>query len=79
MLKNFPIEGQVWQHYKTKGEYTILGIGQLQVKSADLDMKDCVIYKSLSDGKVWVRPMEDFIEPIDTAEGDATQRFIKVR
>lgn len=79
MLKNIPTEGEVWQHYKTKGEYTILGIGQLQVKIADLDMKECVIYKSLSDGKVWVRPLTDFTEHVDTTESANTQRFTKVR
>ena len=79
MLKNIPAEGEVWQHYKTKGEYTVLGVGQLQVKSTDLDMKECVIYKSLSDGKLWVRPVDDFIEPVDTAEGNTPQRFIKLR
>lgn len=46
-----PQTSEIWQHYKTKWEYEIIGIGQLQVKIDSLDMKECVIYKSLSDKK----------------------------
>ena len=77
-MKN-PQEGEIWQHYKTKGEYTILGTGQMQVKVTDLDMKDCVIYKALSDKKLWVRPLVDFIEEVNNEEGNPVQRFIRIR
>ena len=80
MSKNIPVQGEVWQHYKTKGEYTVLGIGQMQVKIADLDMKECVIYKSLSDEKIWVRPLVDFCEDINLTDGkDSVSRFVKIR
>ena len=49
---NTPITGQIWKHYKTQGEYEIVGIGQMQVKLNMLDMKECVIYQGLSDGKL---------------------------
>ena len=77
-MKN-PQEGEVWQHYKTKGEYAILGTGQMQVKITDLDMKECVIYKALSDKKLWVRPLVDFVEEVNNEEGNPVQRFIRIR
>ena len=75
---NNPQTGEIWQHYKTKGEYEIVGIGQLQVKVEDLDMKECVIYKALSDEKIWVRPLSDFLETVENEEGSNVPRFSKV-
>ena len=74
----YPTSGQIWRHHKTEGEYEIVGIARLQVKTTDLDMKECVIYKALDDGKLWVRPLEDFLESIDGGEG-SRQRFSFVR
>lgn len=76
---NKPQTGEIWQHYKTKGEYEITGIGQMQVKLEELDMTECVIYKALSDQKLWVRPLEDFIENITNETGGTVPRFNKVR
>jgi hypothetical protein len=73
-----PQVGEVWQHYKTKGKYEIVGLGQLQVKEASLDMKESVIYKAVLDGKLWVRPLEDFVEEIEF-EGNKMPRFSKIR
>lgn len=73
-----PQKGEIWQHYKTKGEYEIIGMGTLQVKIEDLDMKECVVYQSLEDKKVWVRPLEDFMEKVKNEEGGETNRFIKI-
>ena len=74
-----PKAGQIWQHYKTKGEYEIISIGKLQVKVESLDMVDCVIYKAVSDGKVWVRPLADFVETVLNETGERVPRFHKVR
>jgi hypothetical protein len=76
---NQPQPGEIWQHYKTKGEYEILGLGRMQVKIESLDMKECVIYKALSDEKLWVRPLADFMEEIIIESGEKVQRFHKVR
>jgi hypothetical protein len=60
--------GEKWKHVKSGGEYEIVGVGRLQVKNEDLDMAECVIYKSLQDsgeykaGCIWVRPMNDFLD-----------------
>jgi hypothetical protein len=77
--KYMPSAGEIWQHYKTKGEYEIVGLGKLQVKVEDLDMKDCVIYKALPEGKIWCRPLEDFTEMIQGEGGESVPRFSKVR
>ena len=53
-------------------------MGTLQVKIEDLDMKECVVYQSLEDKKVWVRPLEDFMEKVKNEEGGETNRFIKI-
>ncbi|MEN9551857.1 MAG: hypothetical protein RI935_234 [Candidatus Parcubacteria bacterium] len=74
-----PNTGEIWQHYKTKGEYEIINTGRLQVKESTLDMAECVIYKALTDNTIWIRPIHDFMEEV-TIEGGATcYRFTKVR
>lgn len=73
-----PQEGEIWQHYKTKGEYEIIGLGKLQVKNETLDMVGCVFYKALSDGALWARPVSDFIEDVNDENGSIVGRFIKV-
>ena len=73
-----PQKGEVWQHYKTKEEYEIVGTAQMQVKVEELDMKECVIYQAISDKKLWVRPLTDFVEKIEF-NGVAMPRFAKVR
>lgn len=72
-----PQTGEVWKHYKTKGEYEIIGIGQMQTKIESLDMKECVIYKS-SAGTLWSRPLADFIETLTNEKGETVPRFRKV-
>lgn len=74
-----PQTGEIWQHHKTRGEYEIIGIGQMQLKIEALDMKECVIYKALSDGKLWVRPLDDFTEYIENETGENVLRFSKIR
>jgi hypothetical protein len=74
-----PQIGEIWQHYKTKGEYEIVDLGKLQVKVDELDMKECVVYKSLEDNNVWVRPLADFVEIVKNEEGNDVTRFSKVR
>ena len=78
-MDTIPQVGEIWQHYKTKGEYGIIGIGQMQVKVEELDMKECIIYKALSDQKIWVRPFEDFIENISLENGGEVSRFTKIK
>lgn len=73
-----PEQKEVWMHYKTKGGYEILTLATLQSKDPGLDMTECVIYKSLLDDTVWVRPLNDFIELV-SLDGVELSRFEKVR
>lgn len=68
--------GEVWIHSKTRGEYEIIALAKMQTKN-ELDMLECVVYKSLETGLVWVRPLVDFLEIID--EENNTQRFVRVK
>ncbi len=67
-------KGEVWKHLKTGGEYEIVEFGVLQVKS-DLDMSECVVYRNLEDGRIWIRPLIDFLEVLE----DGEVRFIKIK
>jgi hypothetical protein len=75
-----PTIGQVWKHVKSGGEYEIMEMGKLQVKG-ELDMADCVIYRSLQvsgefkEGSIWIRPVADFVEMGSGGE----PRFILVK
>jgi hypothetical protein len=74
-----PAIGEIWQHHKTKGDYEIVGIGKLQVKEVSLDMVECVVYKALSDGQLWTRPLVDFVEYTDDGAGGTVPRFSKIK
>lgn len=70
----------VFRHKKSGGLYNLLSIGQMQARDwyehgesdwsetqRSVDMEEVVVYQSLEDDKVWVRPINDF-----------NQRFEKV-
>lgn len=76
---NTPQTGEIWQHYKTKGEYEIIDTGKLQTKQEDLDMKEAVVYRALQDKTVWVRPLEDFTETVRNEAGESVPRFHRLR
>lgn len=78
-VKMKPQVGEIWQHYKTKGEYEVIALGKLKTKDASLDMEDCVVYRVLLDGSVWVRPLTDFVEILTHKEGVNVFRFHKIR
>jgi hypothetical protein len=73
-----PQVNEIWRHYKTKGDYLIINLATMQLKIEALDMKPCVIYKALNDEKIWVRPLVDFIEPVNGDDGVQVGRFSKV-
>ena len=71
--------GEIWKHYKTGGQYMIINFGILQVKDAQLDEKECVIYQNILDQKIWIRPVEDFLEIVDSKDmAQQKRRFQKV-
>ena len=62
------IKNGIYKHYKG-GEYKILGEG--------FDSQDegaVVIYKSLKDNKIWVRPKSEFLEEVEV-KGEKKTRF----
>lgn len=74
-MENLPKVGEIWTHYKAGGNYEIIEFGQLQVKT-ELDYTECVVYKNKDDGKVWIRPIADFVEVVDVKNN--ILRFKKV-
>lgn len=71
----------VYRHKKTGGLYKVLGVGRMQAEkwyepdgdgAATVDMREVVVYRSLQDGLLWVRPRQDFedgrFEAVDTLE-----------
>lgn len=53
MSSKFKI-GDVIKHLKTQGYYRIIGYGTIEKT-----MEEAVIYKSIEDNRVWIRPMEE--------------------
>ncbi|MFC1659067.1 DUF1653 domain-containing protein [Pseudomonadota bacterium] len=57
-----------YRHYKG-GEYEVIGVG----KHSET-LEELVIYKSLENGEIWIRPSKMFIENINK-EGQIFPRF----
>ena len=50
-----------YRHKKTGGAYEILH-GQASEAFFEADMTPAIIYRSLEDGKIWVRPKDEFYD-----------------
>lgn len=67
--------GETYIHYRTGGHYRVLAIG-LHTETAE----EMVVYQSVEDGKIWIRPrpmFEGMVEaglPAVAGEG-AVERF----
>lgn len=66
-----PLAAEVgrYRHKKTGGTYQVIGKGKMQATgwyaswgggAASADMRDVVVYRSETDGSLWVRPVEEF-------------------
>jgi len=70
-------EGSLYRHYKG-GTYRLIAWGQIEATEADV-----VIYRSEQDGKVWVRPKDEFYGTVhsESPGGIATRinRFERVK
>lgn len=49
-----------WRHVKGGGVYEELARGHLQISDTEWDEKPCVVYRNVTNGKVWVRPSDEF-------------------
>jgi len=57
-MRNKPQVGEVWQHFKGN-KYTVFTANATHTETG----KQMVVY--LRDGKVWVRPLEMFMDTVD--------------
>jgi hypothetical protein len=55
------------RHKKRGTEYVLLGVGKMQAEKwfeydtgASADMREVAVYRSIDDGSLWVRPVEEF-------------------
>lgn len=58
-----------WQHRKSGGLYTVL----YDNATREHDLEPVVVYRALSDGRIWVRPATEFFDgrfEMITAGGD---------
>ena len=69
MASEGPPRGSIWRHFKGH-RYMVLDRGIIEKT-----LEPAVIYKSLEDGVVWVRPMGEWEETIER-DGQKHQRFI---
>ena len=64
------------------GTYQHFKGGVYSVEAIATDTKDgmsqVVVYRSLADGRVWVRDLPDFEEPVRWPDGSFQPRFIPV-
>ena len=55
-------ENRIYRHYQG-GEYELMTIGKLEH-----DLTQVVVYKSLLDGAVYVRPVQEFQDKFDLVD-----------
>jgi hypothetical protein len=72
---NYPLPGEKYQHYKG-GRYEVICLANHTDNNEPL-----VIYKSLSFGSIFARPLKEWIEIIDNKKAGTTypvDRFLKI-
>lgn len=50
-------ESEIYRHAKTGGHYKIVARGTIEAT-----MTPCIVYQSLQDARVWVRPESEFMD-----------------
>jgi hypothetical protein len=51
-----------WRHKKRGTTYKVIGTAEAQVEDCILEGHRVVVYRADSDGKLWVRPTEEFYD-----------------
>lgn len=57
ITSELPVVGTVWRHKKTGGVYAIIGVCRLEATNAP-----AYLYTSTSNGVVWARDMDEFLD-----------------
>lgn len=60
-----------YRHYKG-GEYEVIALGKNEA-----DLEDVVIYRAISDGRIWVRSLKVFEETVEV-NGEVVSRFQRI-
>ena len=68
------MKGKLYQHYKTKGFYEFIEEGKIEST-----LENVAIYRRLSTGQIWVRPMSEFLGKAIASDGTFVERFEEVR
>lgn len=55
------IVGSTYKHYKG-GEYVVVAVGRMEAGPNE----EVVVYRSVTEGHVWVRPVASFLETVIT-------------
>ncbi|AKR48455.1 MULTISPECIES: DUF1653 domain-containing protein [Acetobacter] len=51
----------IYRHKKRGTQYMVMGKGTLQIEGPH-DMTECIVYMSMDDGRIWVRPSTEFFD-----------------
>lgn len=65
------VEGGVYVHHKG-GVYVVLNVGVMEATG-----EAYVVYRSVSKGEVWLRPLVDFVQPVKWPDGMTKARFCR--
>lgn len=60
--------GNIYKHIKTGGFYRIIYNDSTLQIDGEFDMTKCIIYQSIKDNRIWVRPIKDFEERFEIIE-----------
>lgn len=66
------MRGTVWKHTKSGRHYVVVALAK-----RESDGEHVVVYESVDDGAVWVRPLKEWhqIVPVDDKTGRCAPRF----
>jgi hypothetical protein len=59
--KRIPLTGEIWKHYKHDDPYMIMTLARFE-----LGLEIAVVYRSINNGKIWVRSLEDFLGYVES-------------
>lgn len=51
-----------WEHIAGGTTYTVEGRAQLQVTCSSCDNQEMILYRSEKDGRLWCRPVREFMD-----------------